>query len=376
MSFFPATMATESVQVFNSLKDSHRQLDMYTDDHIAQIVYGTATGLGIVLANVFVIYGFSSMKKKPYSNCLFLSIAISDLINGLTQSPFSTMTRVYVKWPFGEYACYAGVAISGVGYLVSNYMLLILAYHRFSLITRPFRYNEKCSRKRELVLVLVWNGSFAYKIITALVHISLGRVDLDKCMIKYDGVYLLVQNFLMNITPTTAAVVINLLNICVLLKKGRSSSLRRNDKSVVRLVVRRIKSEPAAVSELDTTDVNRASQSMDKATNTDRFGSQTPSSNDLPRSARLARNRLNKNKKAVVCISLLILNSILTEYFFLFAYPYVYFCSCRSHLLKYSVMLLRLFPLINPVLVFLFHDSFRLTICQKLMVKKRNSVSF
>ena len=118
-------MATESVQVFNSLKDSHRQLDMYTDDHIAQIVYGTATGLGIVLANVFVIYGFSSMKKKPYSNCLFLSIAISDLINGLTQSPFSTMTRVYVKWPFGEYACYAGVAISGVGYLVSNYMLLI-----------------------------------------------------------------------------------------------------------------------------------------------------------------------------------------------------------------------------------------------------------
>ena len=375
-------MSNDSVQVFTLVTDSSggQHLDIYADDHIAQIVYGTATGLSIILANLFVIYGFSIMKKKSYSNFLFLSIAFSDLFNGLTHSPFSVMTRVYLKWPFGEYVCYSGLAISGVSYLVSNYMLLILAYHRYALITRPFKYDEKCTRSREILLIVIWNGCFVYKIITAIVHISLGRVNVDQCMIEYNGVYLVIQNFLMNITPTTAAVVINFLNIFLLLKKAKSSSQRRNDKSVIRLVSR-AKSEPGNSMEASEADSlshpNKPYQSVDMTTNTGSFKSKpAQSSSGLQMNARLARNRLNKNKKAVLCISLLILNSILTEYFFLIAYPYVYFCSCRFQLLKYSVLLLRLFPLFNPVLVFLFHDSFRVALCQKLIAKKRNSISF
>ena len=68
---------------------------------------------------------------------------------------------------------------------------------------------------------------------------------------------------------------------------------------------------------------------------------------------------VNKDKRAVLCIGMLVANAVITQSITSVLYPLIFFCQCAYNLFNFGLGLAYAFPLVNPILVFIFHESFR-----------------
>ena len=313
----------------------------------------------IISLNIVVFWGFYNSKKKTFSNCLFLSIAASDLIAGLVQAPMTTIGLVYVYWPLGQLMCHVNFLMNGINYMVSDICLLILSIHRFWQITKPYSEKETMNNTKTVILASPWILAFGYNIATVIGHYYTDQLDMISCKIDKSIMFSLFQSIFVYLVPLTVTILVNILNIYHLLKKQQAMRSMSIDSKSVRTPsapkLSLASSRPSAAS-LQPTDPK-------------------PSVVNL-----VSPRRYSRNKKALFCIIALIVNVLVTQYTSLiFSIYMLFYESVYQWLIETFVTTVELFPIGNTIIVFLFHHSFRkdlLDSFKKSRARKRLSTFF
>ena len=108
--------------------------------------FKASTSFLTVLLNCVVLVIFIKL-KRTFSNLLFISLSLSDLIIGLVFMPLYIVNTTFYYWPFGN-AASLGAVISCLAFLVieisqwlpSALTVLVLAMHRFQQLYWPTSY--------------------------------------------------------------------------------------------------------------------------------------------------------------------------------------------------------------------------------------------
>ena len=193
------------------------------------------------------------------------------------------------------------------------------------------------NRTRKALVISPWLLTFVINLAIFLGHFLSGNVNLQYCFMKKSAVFTLLQAILIYLGPLTAIIVLNVLNIRQLQIKSRKtqksniSTVMKTSTEVIHLSHNADSSESSSKKQVTVLDLN---QGMSK---------------------RHARDR-----KALLCILALIVNILLTQYLTLILTLYFVFMETIYewfvHLFIFS---LELFPIFNPLIVFIFHESFR-----------------
>ncbi|ELT94206.1 hypothetical protein CAPTEDRAFT_176407, partial [Capitella teleta] len=144
-----------------SLADNSVQL--LSIDFIAPIAVLTVFNLVVVIGNGLVITAvFTHTKLRNATNTFIVSLAMADLMLGLTVLPYSSTKEVLRGyWPFGYVWCRIWLAVDVWLCTASILNLCAISLDRYLAITRPFKYPRLMSPKRAKLLVgTVWIVSF------------------------------------------------------------------------------------------------------------------------------------------------------------------------------------------------------------------------
>ncbi|XP_046563168.1 probable G-protein coupled receptor No18 [Haliotis rubra] len=131
-----------------------------------------------------------------------VSLAIADLIVGLSVMPISTVYIFTTDWLFGVAVCQIWIGIDYIASTASILNLFILSLDRYWSVTAPLLYLRKRTKKRALIMIsCVWTASCLWIIpIVGWHHIAHGgvrTVENDVCDTEYarDSVFKIVTAF-------------------------------------------------------------------------------------------------------------------------------------------------------------------------------------
>ncbi|XP_024085622.1 octopamine receptor Oamb isoform X2 [Cimex lectularius] len=118
--------------------------------------------LMVIVGNCLVIAAvFISSKLRSVTNLFIVSLAVADLLVGLTVLPFSAVREVFKVWIFGDLWCSAWLALDVWMCTASILNLCAISLDRYVAVTRPVTYPSIMSTSRAKLLIgLVWVLSF------------------------------------------------------------------------------------------------------------------------------------------------------------------------------------------------------------------------
>ena len=324
-------------------------------DQILKIAYFSLVAILTILINSLAVFIFSRLKHKTYTNILYLTIAVSDLLSGLVQVPIILLSQLNSDWNYGNIVCYVKLSVAGTTFCISIYMLLVLAIERCVQIIKPSKISDKVSARKVFVIILVWVVGISLKLFRFIGHYLTHNIDTSVCRITLSFTYVLVDSVATELVPTTLTVLVNLANIGLIFGKRKRvfpATVHFSTENTVISIHRR-----HSCRQLSGTHAAPANP-------------QPPPEANRARKERVQKSKFDKQKRAVICIGALIANTILTNYFFLIAYPLFYLkISATESAFNSSFYVLVLFPLFNPILILMFHDSFRIELITKLKAK-------
>ncbi|XP_033001403.1 trace amine-associated receptor 5 [Lacerta agilis] len=117
-----------------------------------------------VLGNLLVIISIFHFKiLHTPTNFLLLSLALADLLLGLTVLPFSTIRSVESCWYFGDAFCHFHTFLDTVFCLASIFHLCFISIDRHCAICDPLRYTTKFTvRVAGIYVVVGWGVPVLY----------------------------------------------------------------------------------------------------------------------------------------------------------------------------------------------------------------------
>ena len=334
----------ENSTVINYLDNTTRP-SVYSDQSaLAKLPYNISIGVATFLLNAVQIYVFVLMKKKSFSNVLFLSLAISDLLFAAVEMPLFNTNQIFAVWPLGTVMCYFNIIYFGLNFCCSNYYLMILSINRLLQIIQPYRDHEKVTKKKIALLFSPVICLLSLNIIILVVQITTGVFNSSNCSLS-PSLFGFVIFILCYSVSVTISLTVNIFNIALIFKQKSRFSRSAGKKS----------SKSGFQLSVDHTNPS------DKPTSLSTNG-------NVKMKPLNRRRRLAKEKKAVLCIAMLMVNAVVTEYPFILSCLIVTSCLCLFELLEIGLSIVFAFPLMNPLLLFIFHDAFR----QNLLAKIRN----
>ncbi|KAM3722225.1 putative G-protein coupled receptor [Dirofilaria immitis] len=117
----------------------------------------------IVVSNSLVIIDIVIKKKlRVIRRKLTLSLAITDLMSGLTIFPFNAINLILKGyWIFGDLWCVTCITIDIWLYTVSIYTLTVINIDRLIAITKPLHHSTMMTHGRmRMIINAIWTGSF------------------------------------------------------------------------------------------------------------------------------------------------------------------------------------------------------------------------
>lgn len=114
------------------------------------------TIVNIFFNGIIIYLILFKLKKRTFSNFLFLSGAISDFMIGLMSIPFMTIFTSYGYWPIGEATCIFWVINDFSIGSVSIYSLLLMSIHRYRELKWPHKENEIMNKEKYSIIILKW----------------------------------------------------------------------------------------------------------------------------------------------------------------------------------------------------------------------------
>ncbi|XP_033118274.1 histamine H2 receptor-like [Anneissia japonica] len=152
------------------------ETSMVTGDYETTIPTDTAVltrsvGLGILftIIIILIIFGNLLVCLSPWVNImlrtatytLLVSLAMVDLLLGLTVLPFSAIFTIAQTWKFGPVFCNIYVSCDVLFCTASILHLLVISLDRYVAIVKPFTYKNIMSRSKAFLGIgVVWSISF------------------------------------------------------------------------------------------------------------------------------------------------------------------------------------------------------------------------
>lgn len=109
------------------------------------------------LAIIVAYYKVPGLREKP-SDLLILNLAVTDLLQGVTMSVFTTPLYILGSWPYREFGCKVTVGLGDVTIVASLVTLGAISLDRMLLVSKEYpRYVKIQSRFRiKLTICLCW----------------------------------------------------------------------------------------------------------------------------------------------------------------------------------------------------------------------------
>ncbi|OWK55477.1 Histamine H2 receptor [Lonchura striata] len=99
-------------------------------------------------------------RLRSLTNCIIVSLAITDLLLGLLVLPFSALYELTKEWPFGSVLCNIYTSLDVMLCTASILNLLMISLDRYFAVTTPLRYRQVVTPSRVAVgLAVIWTVS-------------------------------------------------------------------------------------------------------------------------------------------------------------------------------------------------------------------------
>ncbi|XP_013799071.2 histamine H2 receptor [Apteryx mantelli] len=126
------------------------------------------TFCGNVIVCLAVIF---DRRLRSLTNCIIVSLAITDLLLSLLVLPFSAFYELTHQWPFGSTLCNIYMSLDVMLCTASILNLFMISLDRYFAVTTPLRYGQVVTPSRVTVgLVIIW----AVSLMVSFLPIHLG----------------------------------------------------------------------------------------------------------------------------------------------------------------------------------------------------------
>lgn len=159
------------------------------------------------------------IKKKTYSNILFLFNAIADFTSGLISIPSMTLFTTIGYWPLGKATCLIWVINDFAVTSIGAYTLLIISFHRYMQIIRPMKTKEKMTTNKWLSIAFQWVSIYAFWAISAIIISWPPDFVPEYCYFTYTFAYVLTSDLVFYCFPVLGVFIINSMIFFELIKK-------------------------------------------------------------------------------------------------------------------------------------------------------------
>ncbi|XP_053846830.1 histamine H2 receptor isoform X1 [Vidua macroura] len=129
-----------------------------------QVVVGFCLVILIMITlcgNIIVCLAVTLDRRlRSLTNCIIVSLAITDLLLGLLVLPFSAFYELTKEWPFGSVLCNIYTSLDVMLCTASILNLLMISLDRYFAVTTPLRYRQVVTPSRVAVgLAVIWTVS-------------------------------------------------------------------------------------------------------------------------------------------------------------------------------------------------------------------------
>ncbi len=197
----------------------------------------------VTILNLIVALIIGIKLKRSFSNAALLSLAISDLIIGCFVIPSAIFAEYYFElFRNLSFYCFLFRVIDYSSSTVSLLSLLILSYHRYFQITKPFEQNEKLTWQRYIIIVLNLFVNYFSWIIYFLLR---NEFKLQNCFSYLPFIQVLILDLLCQALPYLLLVISNILLLRQLLIRSKKNAylqsanrfVSKKDKNAIKCVI-------------------------------------------------------------------------------------------------------------------------------------------
>lgn len=311
------------------------------------------------ILNGFLIVVFTFLtKRKQFSDLIFISIALSDFLNGvLTMTSQTVLDMNENKWPFSRQSCLFFVFVQYAMPDTTLLSVVVLSINRY-LQMKNLKLNskyEKINFFNLTKLIGVWVFASIFWINTIICMIYLNQFSFDRCDIEPSFIYKISKVLIFGLIPLVLIIYLNVLSMNILNQNSKkflvSSATLKRDESFANLL-------PSTNIE-NKNIMNENKTSLITSTNSNK--------KQLSKYNKMSMKNTHlktKYKKAIVCILAVTLSIFLTQIVYLISWPiYLLHCVEANQLIELAyrcgVWLTYLNSLTNPIIVIIFHQKVR-----------------
>ncbi|KAM6122629.1 histamine H2 receptor [Phoenicopterus ruber ruber] len=129
-----------------------------------QLAVGSCLAILIMITlfgNIIVCLAVTLDRRlRSLTNCIIVSLAITDLLLGLLVLPFSAFYELTKEWPFSSTLCNIYTSLDVMLCTASILNLFMISLDRYFAVTTPLRYSQLVTPSRVAVgLVVIWTVS-------------------------------------------------------------------------------------------------------------------------------------------------------------------------------------------------------------------------
>jgi hypothetical protein len=312
----------------------------------------TFNGVVIVIVLFFI-------KKKTFSNYLFMSNAVADFIIGILSIPFMTIFTTFTYWPLGHHLCIFWIINDfSVGSL-SIYSLLLIAIHRYLQLMKPHKAknNEGMNKKRYFIIASLWFSCYSFWLLSVIPITSSDKSTFkaEQCYFTYTFVYVLSANLVGYFLPIMAVFVVNSLIFFKIRQKVNNRKTSRPNLTL------KFKQNVYCVDSIAAVELPPAepTRKLTKAESAfpDGFKLRLSHKKHIYSSI-----RLNKEYRALICLCVVSITLFVLFAIFCVTWPLKAECQycVTDTLLETGYWLAYLYSSINPAILLIFHSNFRI----------------
>ena len=285
---------------------------------LAPVVVTSSLAVATVLTNVFLLFVLIfRVKKKQFSSFLFTSLGLSDLMVGSFVMPIEIIKMSGFSTCFKNGAGYLiGFIVTYSQSSVTLYILLTLSIQRLCLVVLPHTTSEKMTRPKTVALIAIWILLYGLTSAYILLWFFVGISESSGLSPSIPVSHKLVINTLYYFVPNIFLAPINVA-IIVSLKRGAPKM-------------------PAKLS-------NKGSTLAYVKKN----------------------NKSNRDAKAIRCLCMIVVTSFFSQIFYLcLGSVRLYEYPINPTVFTVAVWMSFLNSLINPFILFIFHDMVQAACCK------------
>ena len=282
-----------------------------------------------VFSNLTIVITVIVKKEKTFSNCIFLSIALSDCIVGAIPMTFYALIYNFGYWPFGDSMCLLWVILDFSSCSISVYSSIVVSVHRLRQLILPYKTKEEMNLRRTILLVAIWLITFSI-FTSIMVSLKSQLLQNNQCEVNYEFSFVIAIDICAFLLPISILICINIAIIFALKKKNRIFTVD-SDNSKNRV------SCPRSATKNATATIARSKSSEN------RF------------------KAISKTRRAYFCVLSISLTLLSCWTLFIVTWPIKIKCAECVHvkLFEIAYWLTYLTSAINPIILICFNDNFQ-----------------